>query len=176
MSSLPSGLTAVSFFAPCSEIIYVPEDVTDRLEVIAWIKNQVVNDGGFSAIGELSSPLSRLEISSSPSFHSRLSSLAAFWLSHIFKLLPFDETLFAPCLPPIAPKGTLRCVCGPGAVRTLALPSSSPPLFLAARCSRFLFESLCRASTKFPSITLTLKTSTTPTLPRLLLNLQLPMS
>jgi len=68
MSSLPSGLTAVSFFAPCSEIIYVPEDVTDRLEVIAWIKNQVVNDGGFSAIGELSSPLSRLEISSSPSF------------------------------------------------------------------------------------------------------------
>lgn len=40
---------------------------------------------------------------------------SALWLSHIFKLLPFDNTLFAPCLPPIAPKGTLRCVCGPGA-------------------------------------------------------------
>lgn len=38
-----------------------------------------------------------------------------FTISKIYTLVPTDETLFAPFLPPFAPAGTLKLVTGPGA-------------------------------------------------------------
>lgn len=41
--------------------------------------------------------------------------LLVFSIGKVYTLVPTDATLFAPFLPPFAPEGTLKLVCGPGA-------------------------------------------------------------
>lgn len=72
--------------------------------------------------------------------------LLVFSIGKVYTLVPTDATLFAPFLPPFAPKGTLKLVCGPGAgFDKIDMNVRSSPFVLAQGIERLTSLDFCAA-------------------------------
>ncbi|CDZ96459.1 Glyoxylate/hydroxypyruvate reductase (D-isomer-specific 2-hydroxy acid dehydrogenase superfamily) [Phaffia rhodozyma] len=71
------------------EVWYIPDEVIGRSAILDWVKSSAIQNGGFHCV--------------------------LFWINRVYQLLPTDETLWIPFLPPFVPEGTLKLICGPGA-------------------------------------------------------------
>ncbi|KAL7413782.1 D-isomer specific 2-hydroxyacid dehydrogenase [Mrakia frigida] len=72
-----------------ADVTFLPDHLKERAEILTWMEKESQGREGFEGF--------------------------VFWISHIPLIVPTDDALVAPLLPPFAREGTLKVVCGPGA-------------------------------------------------------------
>ena len=146
------------------ELVYTPEDITERSKLLEWIAAEIAANGGFEALRASPSSSTAGLVDGQLAAHRApvaddmrpLSSPSVFTIAKVYTLVPTDETLFSVFLPPFVPEGASQDRCSSTAAADwVALPDlqtrSSWSLGPAPASTR----STCPTSTSITSSTAT---------------------